>query len=371
MVDTGKGLQTFAFKSFQNLAGDCTRNIVYSPFSSFVCTAMTAFISKDNTKKQIMQALGISDNDADAQQVAEQLLAILERTYMSGNNFTITGSNDIWPNANIEINLDEFRILRDVLQLSITPQTFPQPGCDFINHFIEEKTKGLIKNLLSPGDVDEVSYLLTNCVYFKADWQTQFGQEATRDGQFNGFNGPTPTKLMFKEANYSYAKVDDVQLLEIPYQGIPFSMVFMLPQDGTPEALQSLVSRLNETTFAAMCSQLRMLHGTVTIPKFKIEWGAQSLKQMLQTLGATDMFDRSKAKLPANSFVSDVIQKAVIIVDEKGTEAAAATAMMMMMCAFFENEFDFKADHPFVYVLRNTQTGDVLFNGICATPTAP
>lgn len=361
-----KSVEKFTFDSLAHLGQNLSDGIVYSPYSVFAALSLVACISNQETRSEIFKAIGYKE-DATAEEFASDVSKLLSSVEIgAGNNYNIVGANSIWPNEAIEFGADDFKILVDILKATVTPVKFPQPGVDTINAKVAEITNNLITNLLKPADCPATtSLVLTNAIYFKAKWQKKFDKAGPND--FTKLDGSVyQTPLMKKIDEFRYFENDEYQMVEIPYLGIQFSMVCVLPKTTSKEALDALCCpvKLNEGI-----SNLKQDGCVVVLPKFKIESSFAGLTETLNQMGIKRIFS-SGSGLPANSSVSKIIQKAIIIVDEDGTEAAAATAIMMMRCMprMPAINHEFIANHPFVYLLRNTQTGAIVFMGACTEP---
>jgi serine protease inhibitor len=250
----------------------------------------------------------------------------------------------------------------------------PEPSRATINGWVDDKTEHKIPALLPPGTIDPTTRLvLTNATYFKAAWVTAFAPNATQDGSFTVTSDKViPTKLMHRQIEASYAETGDAQVLELPYNG-GASMVIVLPKDK--DGLGALEKTIVTKGLDAWTASLAPASVDTTLPRFKTS--AQfSLKQTLSQMGMPIAFttdaDFSGIDGAKDLDISAVIHQAVIDVDEKGTEAAAATAVVIREMSARIRELErrtFRADHPFLYFLRDRQ-GRVLFMGRLVNPQA-
>jgi serpin B len=247
-----------------------------------------------------------------------------------------------------------------------------------INHWIEQKTDNKIKDLLKPGMVSPATRLvLTDAIYFKADWQAQFQKTQTEDEDFHlSATQTVKAPLMHRAGSYKYFDGGTFQILEMPYRTGELSMIVFLPKDmdGLPGFEQSLTA-LNVRQWL---SQLRPVPRViVTFPKFKVTEQLE-LGSTLGAMGMPSAFARSAADFSGMTgnrelFLSAVIHKAFIDVNEAGTEAAAATAAVMVGMAMRAPDPlpppEFRADHPFVFLIRDNRSGGILFMGRVSDPT--
>ncbi|NWW88345.1 ILEU inhibitor, partial [Rhynochetos jubatus] len=247
-----------------------------------------------------------------------------------------------------------------------------------INQWVEEKTEGKIPHLLSEGSVDNMTKLvLVNAIYFKGNWAEKFNEANTTDMPFRlNKNERRTVKMMYQKKKFRFGYIPEAKMrvLELPYDGRELSMIILLPDDIEDDStgLQKLEQQLTlEKLQEWTCPE--HLYSTdvhVRLPKFKLE-ESYNLKSDLAALGLLDVFDSGKADLSGMSgardlFLSQVIHKSFVEVNEEGTEAAAATAGIAMLCMVMEENFN--ADHPFLFFIRHNPTQSILFFGRYASP---
>jgi serpin B len=244
-----------------------------------------------------------------------------------------------------------------------------------INQWVEQKTQDKIKDLLQPGALRPSTRLvLTNAIYFKGDWQTQFDKTQTKDEDF--YLSPAKTAsapLMHREGSFRYFDGGTFQLLEIPYKGKDLSMIVLLPKDRG--GLTGLEQSLTTANLGQWLSQLSPVSKViVTLPKFKSTLQFE-LSTTLRAMGMADAFtgnaDFSGMTGHRDFAISEVVHKAYIDVNEEGTEAAAATSVTMRAMAMRAPQQPppvFRADHPFLFVIRDNRSASILFMGRTADP---
>jgi serpin B len=243
-----------------------------------------------------------------------------------------------------------------------------------INAFVAEATERKILDLIPPGRIaPDTRLVLTNAVYFKARWAEPFSAGATQTGDFHVSATKTVhAPLMQGSHLLRYAKVDGVQLVELPYASGRMSMVVALPEAG---ALPRLEKGLSEATLPAWSNALQYAQVRTTLPRFKTTADFE-MAPVLSAMGMRSAFAYGPADFSGidgtrDLFLSAVIHKAFVAVDENGTEAAAATAALMRAGAARPAEpVEFRADHPFLFFIRDTKSGAVLFMGRLEEPTA-
>ncbi len=242
-----------------------------------------------------------------------------------------------------------------------------------INTWVEKQTADKIKDLLPIGVLDRMTRLvLTNAIYFKGDWASPFKKEQTHDEDF-AVSAAQKVKapLMHQNGSYPYAEEAGLQALELPYKGNDLSMLVLLPKDV--QGLGDLEKTLSADKIAGLRSQLRSRKAEVYLPKFKLE-ASFSMKNTLEQLGMKVPFtaaaDFSGMDGQRDLYISAVIHKAFVDVNEEGTEAAAATgvAVRAMALRVEPPPAIFRADHPFVFAIIDKQDGTILFLGRVTDP---
>jgi serpin B len=233
---------------------------------------------------------------------------------------------------------------------------------------VAQQTRDRIQELLAAGDVDPLTRLvLTNAVYFKGAWKTTFDADATREEAFTLASGErVSTPLMNQKVTAPYHEGDGFALVELPYEGERFAMVVIVPSrhDGLP----ALEAALDADALAGWLGAARPQKVEVTLPRLKIE-AKLDLVPALQALGVTDLFDQGAADLsgmggaPHDLYVGVAVQKAFVEVNEEGTEAAAATAVVVQARSAPAPSPRLRADRPFLFMIRDRETGLVWFMG--------
>ena len=248
-----------------------------------------------------------------------------------------------------------------------------------INDWVAKQTNNRIENIVPEGFITAMTRLvLANAIWFAGGWETPFQPGATDNGHFHRLDGSTATvPFMQQRAHLGYARGDGVQTIEFPFAGSGFAFTVILPDAGTFDAFES---KLDSAALDAAIGQLASTEIRVYLPKFKFDFGAVDLAPMLRALGMTDAFDPNRADLtgmvegppPEPLYVSGVLHKAFVSVDENGVEAAAATVVGVAAGAM-PNETeppDVRIDRPFLFAIRDTQTGSLLFLGRVLDPSA-
>jgi serpin B len=242
-----------------------------------------------------------------------------------------------------------------------------------INRWVEQQTNDKIKDLIPPGSLDALTRLvLTNAVYFKGDWVQPFDKRNTREEDFTvSAEKKVKLPLMHQQTKMGYAEEETFQVLELPYAGQELSMVVLLPKkvDGLPE----LEKAITVDTLAALIPKLHVREVITYLPKFKLETSF-GLNATLLAMGMKRAFSREADFSGISSadtlYISAVLHKAYVDVNEEGTEAAAATGVVMRAMAARRPQPlpVFRADHPFLFLIRDTKAGSILFMGRLTNP---
>lgn len=366
----------FAFDLYrQCLIEDNSSNLFYSPLSISMALAMTYAGAKNDTETQMATALHFTLPQDRLHNAFNALDLALLNPGKTGdpNGFQLMISNATWGQTGYTF-LDGYL---DILALNygaaihlLDFQNSPDTARTVINRWVSLNTAFKINHLLPPNAITALTRLvLTNAIYFKADWQAPFEKAYTRDRPFFLPDGsPVAVPFMEQVHHFNYYAVEgDVAAIELPYQGETVSMLVLLPAEGT---FHHFESSLDKTRIDTIVSGLEEREVHLSFPAFSFEWGA-SLVTLFKQLGMTDAFahaDFSGINGETNLYISDIFHKAFISVDEKGTEAAAATAVIVGETAVPGPDVILTVDHPFVLLIREKTTGTILFLGRVTDP---
>ncbi len=375
-----RGNTAFALDLYRSAVEDPKNvgsNVFFSPYSITMALAMTFAGARGETESQMASALHFALPQARLHPAVNALdLAIQSRGAdmdLDGDPFKLNVTNALWGQAEFPIETG----FLDVLGLSygaglrvVDFVNATEASRLVINKWVEEQTAGRIEDLLPSGVITAMTRLvLTNAIYFKASWDTPFEESSTRDGAFHLTDGGEVTvPLMRQESTYGFFADPMFQAIELPYVGELFSMVVILPNEGSFATVERSLDadRLAEI-FEGFASQ-RM---NLVFPKFKVEFNLP-LKQKLAELGMPIAFGGGAdlsgiADVQPPLFIQDVLHKAFVEVNEKGTEAAAATAVIVGIDSVPPTV---RVDRPFVFMIRDVQSGTVLFLGRVLDPSS-
>jgi serpin B len=375
MADTAAlvaGNSAFALDMYRKL-GEKGGNLVFSPYSISQTLAMTYAGAAGSTEQDMARAMHFDlpqDRLHPAFNSLDQELAKRqgEGKGKDGKGFRLNIVNAIWGQQGyrfMQAFLDTLATDYGAGLRTLDYKRAPEPSRLTINDWVKQQTEGRIVDLIPPRAIDTMTRLvLTNAIYFNAAWQSKFQESSTSDGDFHNLDGSlSKARLMQRTGYYRYVSSAEYQAVELPYEGNQVSMVIIAPaQDKFNASAQAL----NAKRLALILEELKGGQVELIMPRFKTEFGA-GLKDALSALGMSGAFssdaDFSRMTGDRDLYISDAIHKAFIEVDESGTEAAAATAVIMNATAMPARPVQVKIDRPFIYLIRDMQTGTVLFLG--------
>ncbi len=372
------GNRAFAFDLYRMLRQN-TGNLFYSPHSMSLALAMTYAGARGQTADQMAQVLHMSlpqDRLHPAVNSLDQELARRTQggTGKDGKGFRLNIVNALWGQVGYKFQPQFLDVLAANYGAGLRTMDFvraAEPSRMTINKWVEEQTENRIKDLIPSGGVDASTRLvLTNAIYFNAAWLHQFEQNATADGPLTLLDGSKVTVPMMRQTeSFRYASGADYQAVELPYEGGKLAMLIILPASGQFDKVDG---SLTAAQYDGIVSSLQYKRVFVTLPKFKYET-TLALQDPLGKLGMQDAFvpgtaDFSGMDGTRDLFISAVLHKAFVAVDEAGTEAAAATAVIVAAGAMPSEPVQFKADRPFIFAIRDLDTGALLFLGRVVNP---
>jgi serpin B len=367
-----KGNNEFALTLYRNLS-EPEGNIFFSPFSVSSALAMTYLGARGETAKQMTSVLHLPADQA----AATGAFAALNKS-LSGDggkrNYQLDVANALWGAKGVGF-LDTFlKAAQDAYGAGLKELDFDndaEGSRRIINGWVEQATHEKIKDLLAPGSIHRnTGLVLTNAIYFKGAWFVPFNERLTRQGDFTLAKGQrVPAPLMENTNYFPYWEETGLQVLELPYAGNELSMLILLPRqvDGLPAIEKSLT----EERLAAIQSKLVSARMNVIVPRFTITSSFElirPLRRLGMELPFTTSADFSGMDGKKDLFISVVAHKAYVDVNEKGTEAAAATGVGMTITSAPPPPKEFRADHPFLFLIRHRNSGSILFVGRVQNP---
>jgi serpin B len=347
-------------------------NTVFSPASIHIALGMTYAGAKGATADEMAKTLHYGANTHDAFRELAMSLAKLEsknQSFRMANRLFGQTKYD-WAKSFLELTDKSYGAGLEAVDFGN-----PEPVRQRINGWVEDQTNHKIKDLLPKGSLTPDSRMvLTNAVYFKGAWMSQFDKAATamRDFAVRGMTG-AKVSTMQQTAHFGLGGNADASVLEMPYSHGDIAMDIILPRDKT--GLTTLESRLDAGALAQLLATVKPTQVEVALPKFKVRSGVQ-MKDVLRKLGMNKAFDHGAdftgmvGKPVEPLWIDQIYHQAFVDVDEAGTEAAAATAVVISResVAIPERAMPFHADHPIAWMIRDLKTGEILFYGRVVDP---
>ncbi len=380
-MDAAQAMNDFGFDIYAALrAAGSGSNLVFSPASIGVALAMARPGARGVTADQmdaVMHSLGA---DAMANGIGSLDLLLNSRSgtvrgpdgdsrdvTLTLANATFAQRDEEWEQAYLDALAERFGA---GVRLVDYKADF-EAARGQINSWVSQQTNSRIPQLLGPGTLDTLTRLvLVNAIYLKAPWLVPFDAGSTTSADFTKADGSTvQAQMMSVFGDFAYAKGDGWQAVELPYIGNKLAMTLILPAD-----FAAFAQSLDSAKFSDVVESLAAKEGTVALPRFNFETKTE-LAELLAGMGMTNAFDSGTADFSGMTtqeplFIRRVVHQANISVDEKGTEAAAATAVVVSGDAGPIDPFNIRFDRPFIFALRDLETGAVVFLGQLTDPTA-
>jgi len=374
-----EGNSAFAFEFYKALREE-EGNLFYSPYSISVALAMTYAGARDETAQQMADTLHFLLGQEKLHPTFNWLDAELAKRGegakgKDGEGFRLNIVNAIWGQKDYEFLPAFLDVLAENYGAGLRILDFiaeTEKSRLAINNWVSHQTQGRIEDLIPPGAIGALTRLvLTNAIYFNAAWNYPFDKKMTADGLFYLLDGGQVTVPMMKQTeSFGYTEGEGYQAVELLYDGDELSMVVLLPEDGEFEVFEE---GLQAQQVCDIISGLQSTEVTLTMPKFEFD-SEFSLKDTLAGMGMPIAFsggaDFSGMTGIRELAISDVVHKAFVAVDEAGTEAAAATAVIMELTAVPEPPVEVTMDRPFIFLIRDIDTGAILFVGRVVNPAA-
>jgi serpin B len=372
-----EGNNAFALDIYQTLSAE-DGNLILSPFSMSLALAMTYAGARGETENQMGDVLHF---DLPPGQLHPAFNALDQGLATRGaaksdepEPLQLNIANAVWAEQT-------YPFLQDFLDVIASNYGAGIRLADFITQFesvrkeindwVFDQTEEKIKDLLPEGVLSsDTRMVLVNAIYFKADWLSQFDAADTYDAPFHLLDGTDVTVKMMNQGTFMpYYQGVGFQAVELPYAGDTAAMDIFIPDAGNFEAFES---SLNSNLFNETINGLQPVSMILSLPKFTFE-SQVNLSDTLKSMGMSDAFDPDKADFSGMTekndlYISNVIHKAFVAVDEEGTEAAAATAVIMDVTSAMMSDITLTIDRPFIFVIRDKPSGQILFIGRLLNP---
>jgi serpin B len=379
-TELSAGNAAFALDLYHVLDED--GNLFYSPYSISLALAMTYAGARGETAAQMADVLHYtlpSERLHPAFNALDQELNSRKEAGgegADGKGFRFHIVNDVWGERDYVFLEEYLDLLAENYGAGLRLMDFrtkTEESRQEINDYIARQTEDRIKDLLPRGSIDPSTRLvLTNAIYFNAAWRFKFSETGTSDAPFfllDGSETTVPQMKMPEAKSLAYVDGDGYQAVALPYENVPISMLLLVPDAGQFAEFEQM---LDTDRLSALMGEMSYNAVRVNMPKFEIE-GEFGLVETLQEMGIEDAFNASAADFSGmdgtrNLFVSDVIHKSFVKVDEAGTEAAAATAVVMVESSAPMETIEMTIDRPFIFLIRDEPTGAILFMGRVVSP---
>lgn len=341
-------------------------NVFFSPFSISSALAMTYAGARGDTAAQMKETLhfqleqpGLNSAFRSLNQKLALTVEKSDQTLSIANALVLTGG---------KVSNTYEKVLRRYYGAEIF-----KGDLGAINGWVKQKTEGKIESILDQLSANSVCVIL-NAIYFKGIWDAQFDKGSTRDAPFNVSAGKqATTPLMHRKDNYKLLEEDNAQIISMPYKGKTLSMVVVLPRkvDGLAGIEEQMSAKGIKESLAKL-DKLREQKVSVYFPRFKMET-KYDLGGLFQKMGMKDAFSpqadfSGMGWRKGDLWIGQIKHRAFVAVNEEGTEAAAATSVEMVTKAAPARELVFRADHPFLFMIRDNETGTILFMGRMIDP---
>ncbi|XP_028618996.1 serpin B6 isoform X3 [Grammomys surdaster] len=369
---------TFALHLLKLLGEDSSKNVFFSPTSLSSALAMVFLGARGTTASQMIQTLSLDkcsgNGGRDVHQGFQSLLTEVNKT---GTQYLLRAANRLFGEKTFDILAsfkDSCHKFYEAEMEELDFQGATEQSRQHINTWVAKKTEDRIKELLSPGTVNSNTPLvLVNAIYFKGNWEKPFNKEDTREMPFKvSKNEKKPVQMMFQKSTFKMTYVEEISttILLLPYVDNELNMIIMLPDEHVE--LSTVEKEITFENFIEWTRLDRMKGEKVEVflPRFKLEEN-YDMKDVLCRLGMTYAFEECRADFSGISskqglFLSKVIHKAFVEVNEEGTEATAATAIVMRGSSRFTPRFC--ADRPFLFFIQHVKTNGILFCGRFSSP---
>jgi serpin B len=369
-----QGHNQFSIDMYEALAAE-DGNLFFSPFSVTAALSMTMAGAEGVTETEMLDVLHVETDEAVYHEALGELIRDLAG-FHEGRGYTLNIANRLFGEEGYPWKEDFLDVCGFHYDAPVEDVNFSgdsETARLYINEWVADQTEGYIDELFAPGVINADTRLaLTNAIYFKADWASQFDEAATTDQTFTRSDGsPVTVPMMYQAASLAMGWDDGLQIAQIPYQDDELSMFVLLPDavDGLSAIEDALPTELdNWLSSVGSPGEVELF-----LPRFEMRYDT-SLVTVLADLGMPSAFSSGDADLSGIAdlvegplFIEDVVHDAYVSVDESGTEAAAATGVVVSVESAGPV---FYADHPFLFLIRDDLTGSILFMGRVADPTA-
>ena len=355
----------FALRFYSQLSEeDKEGNIFFSPFSIFTVFAIAYEGAGGNTATEMQQVFGFEKNDSKRKAGFAEMQELLNP---QDEEYVLNIANALWLSKGFAVNQEYSKTVKTHYDGNVESVDFAsrENGLDIVNQWVGEKTNGKIEKIFEELD-PQTTLAITNAIYFKGNWAEPFDNEKTANDSFH-INEKITIQVPMMELDTTYLNVaiqDNVWILEIPYEGEKLSMLVLLPSEIG--GIKSLEESLSKDSLDEWKGHLQQSKVKVHMPKFKLETHYDMVSK-LQDMGIHDAFGNANFSGISDSglYIYKAVHKAFVDVNEEGTEADATTGIAMRE----SGPMPFTINHPFVFLIQDNDTGQILFMGKVTDPT--
>ncbi len=349
---------------------DKAKDIFISPLSVSMALGMTLNGADGTTYDAMQQTLAFEGmTNEEINKAYHDLIDLLTKL---DDKVLFEIANSIWYRNTFQVENSFLETNKNWFDAEVSASDFNNPGIvDIINNWVNDKTHEKIKTIINNIDPNTVMFLI-NAIYFNGTWKYEFDKDDTYVTQFNLDNGSVEDcEMMQITGEYKYFRDSNVQIVDLPYGDGEFSMTVFLPARGNN--INEFVNTLDESQWDYYLTNMQADSGIIELPKFKLEYKL-TMNDVLKALGMEVAFNPSAANFSrinatAQLFISKVLHKTFVKVDEEGTEAAAVTAVIINLTSVGDLEkFNMRVDRPFVFTIRENHSGSILFIGKMMQP---
>jgi serpin B len=371
-----KGASTAALATslYRQLAGD-RGNLFFSPYSICGALVMCQAGASGVTRAEIETTLGHAGaGDQLAEVFSDLRQALSSRARPAPRTFDLSVASSLWYQRGYSVEPAFVETLLNQLGVAVSETDFavPSEAVSNVNRWAGETTRGKIREILSESNIDALTrMILANAIYFKAPWLDQFDEEDTKPEPFHLLDGRiVDVPMMHAIEHRCYARGTGFQALEVPYGNSWVAMLLLLPDDGKFEIMER---SLDVSSALELTRKAHAVEVELALPRFRVE-SSFALREPLKRMGIKEAFapgaDFTRVSREPGFALGNVLHKAVVDVDEWGTEAAAVTAVVMAGSALEEppRPVEFRVDRPFLFLIVDRPTGSVLFMGRVLDP---
>lgn len=366
----GEGVNDFSYQLFEKMTNG--ENVVLSPYSVAMALSMVDVGAKGEAKEELEQVLGIKDLD----RWNSSVKWYLHRDF--GEHTKVLTANSLWMDEEVSLSDDAeesfLNVLTDYYDARVEQRNLHTDDTrEAINQWAAEHTEDMIPEVYEKNIEEAVRMLLMNAIYFEGKWQNSFQESDTCQQKFYGSKENAMVDMMHQyDQSYRYAEYGNLRAIELPYEDDTVVMDIIMRQPvtcavgrlTTLEYWNELTKKEKKKFLESISTSDYENFSEIALPKFDMEWG-ESMVEQLKQMGITSVFGENADRSPSSSelAVSDVFQKAKIIVDEAGTKAAAVTAVKECDSVMLGENIKFLVEEPFLFVIRDVETGTILFMG--------